>query len=201
MQRDLLSEDLIANDNTVRTLDGGVRQNDAAIPERPNNPVREELIHAITTAIQDRAEAGHRDFLAKLRDLDAEKQSVESCRDASQREIAYLERTLQSVDSNMATLKDRLEKAAAVTIAAESTPEPDVDSVVVATTVVHDQLYDLVSDELAIDDTVFVLSRAFEDGQIQLDVFLKHLRLLTREQFLKRVHIAKISRKLGLQQG
>lgn len=193
-QRDLLADDADAR-TPGAVFDG--RQGGSPAPERPNNPMREEVLHTIRSAIQERAEAGHRDFLAKLKDVDADRREMEAARDAVQRETAYLERTLQSAESSIATLGERIDRAQATRATADAAKEPDIDAALMATTVVHDQLFDLVCDELAIDDTIFTLGRAFDDGKLDLDVFLKHLRALAREQFLKRAHIAKITARLG----
>jgi hypothetical protein len=50
---------------------------------------------------------------------------------------------------------------------------PDVDSMVVAGSVVETQLYDLVAEDMAIEDTIYVLGKALDRERIGLDVFLK----------------------------
>lgn len=50
---------------------------------------------------------------------------------------------------------------------------PEADKLVVATTVVHGQLYDLVCEDMAIEDAMFVLGRALDKEKVGLDVFLK----------------------------
>lgn len=50
---------------------------------------------------------------------------------------------------------------------------PDADKLVVASTVVHGQLYDLVTEEMAVEEAMFVLGRALDRERVGLDVFLK----------------------------
>jgi len=50
---------------------------------------------------------------------------------------------------------------------------PEVDSMVVAGSVVEMQLYDLVAEEMAIEDTIYVLGKALDRERITLEVFLK----------------------------
>lgn len=50
---------------------------------------------------------------------------------------------------------------------------PAVDEVLVAPTVVGEQLYGLVADERSIADAMFLLSRALDKGRIEGDVFVK----------------------------
>jgi ESCRT-I complex subunit TSG101 len=67
------------------------------------------------------------------------------------------------------------------------------------------RLLQLISDDLAIDDTFYVLGRALDAERIELDPFLKVCepwrikliavqltRTLAREQFLKRATVKKI---------
>lgn len=50
---------------------------------------------------------------------------------------------------------------------------PEVDSMVVAGSVVETQLYELVAEEVAIEDTIYVLGKALDRERITLEVFLK----------------------------
>lgn len=75
---------------------------------------------------------------------------------------------------------------------------PPIDDIVCAQTLVHTQLYDLVSEISAIEDTIYVLSKALDKGRIPLDVFLKNVRGLAREQFMKKKLVEKVVGVLGL---
>lgn len=57
----------------------------------------------------------------------------------------------------------------------------------------HDRLIDLVAECNAIEDAMYQLSRAFGAETITLDHFLKHIRILAREQFLKRALAMRIA--------
>ncbi|KAJ8104547.1 hypothetical protein OPT61_g10699 [Boeremia exigua] len=50
---------------------------------------------------------------------------------------------------------------------------PDVDDVLVAPTVVGQQLYTLAAEERGIADALFILGRALDKGRITADVFVK----------------------------
>lgn len=50
---------------------------------------------------------------------------------------------------------------------------PNVDEVLVAPTVVGEQLYGLVAEELAIGDALFALTRASDRGKIPADIYIK----------------------------
>ncbi|OCH95529.1 UEV-domain-containing protein [Obba rivulosa] len=70
--------------------------------------------------------------------------------------------------------------------------DPEVDELVCSTTIVYNQLVDLVAEDNAIEDTVYHLHRALNTGRINLERFLRTTRVLAEEQFLKRALIEKI---------
>ncbi|GAA5983457.1 hypothetical protein JCM5350_007657 [Sporobolomyces pararoseus] len=70
----------------------------------------------------------------------------------------------------------------------------DVDEIICGSTVVYTQLLDLVAEDSALEDTIYALGRGLNSGtaNIDLDQFLKRVRALAREQFIKRATINKI---------
>eukprot|EP00301_Raphidiophrys_heterophryoidea_P007862 c12993_g1_i1.p1 GENE.c12993_g1_i1~~c12993_g1_i1.p1 ORF type:complete len:372 (+),score=99.93 c12993_g1_i1:737-1852(+) len=67
-----------------------------------------------------------------------------------------------------------------------------IDQLVVASDVRSEQLLELVADDRAIMDTVYWLDKALEQGSIDLAVWLKTVRNITKEQYKKRALIRKI---------
>ncbi|KAJ9097143.1 hypothetical protein QFC21_004812 [Naganishia friedmannii] len=74
--------------------------------------------------------------------------------------------------------------------------EVSVDEVVCSISIVHNQLIDLVAEDNAIEDTVYHLTRALDAERLDLDRFLKQIRILGREQYQKRALIEKITMEL-----
>ncbi|GAA5925797.1 hypothetical protein JCM1841_006319 [Sporobolomyces salmonicolor] len=70
----------------------------------------------------------------------------------------------------------------------------EVDEIVCGSTVVYTQLLDLVAEDAALEDTIYALGRGLHSGtaNIDLDQFLKRVRALAREQFIKRATVNKI---------
>ncbi|GAA5904639.1 hypothetical protein JCM8208_004837 [Rhodotorula glutinis] len=70
----------------------------------------------------------------------------------------------------------------------------DVDEIVCGSTVVYTQLLDLVAEDAALEDTIYALGRGLNSGvaNIDLDRFLKRVRILAKEQFAIRATINKI---------
>lgn len=108
---------------------------------------------------------------------------------------------LKAVSSVCKTTGDRL--AASVSEITESIhslqarPDPEPDSLVLATSIVGNQLVELVAEDNAIEDTLYQLGRALNAERIGLDMFLKQTRMLAREQFMKRALANKISQAMG----
>lgn len=73
-----------------------------------------------------------------------------------------------------------------------------MDEVLVGPTVVAEQLYRLVAEERGIAEAMFVLGRALDRGRVQGEVFVRVMRQLARERFLKKVLIGKVGRGMGL---
>ncbi|KAH9460741.1 hypothetical protein Pst134EB_008899 [Puccinia striiformis f. sp. tritici] len=78
---------------------------------------------------------------------------------------------------------------------------PDVDELVCSTTVLYNQLWELILHDKVIDDTVYTLSKSLNSSddeiKINLDKFLKRIRILGHQQFLIRVKINHIQQQLG----
>ena len=134
---------------------------------------------------------------------------------AMQHELQQLKTLSDSLESNERILADSMRRADEVMEEAKRRDVPDVDDVLVAPTVVGKQLYEVVAEERALEDTMFVLGRALDKGRLGLEGFLKvHIafrnptvqeltipkqsRSLAREQFLKKALVKKISKGMDL---
>ncbi|WAR53509.1 hypothetical protein PtB15_3B17 [Puccinia triticina] len=77
----------------------------------------------------------------------------------------------------------------------------EVDELVCSTTVLYNQLWELIINDKVIEDLIYHLSKALNnslDGsKIDLEKFLKRVRILGHEQFLIRVTINQICHQLG----
>jgi ESCRT-I complex subunit TSG101 len=102
------------------------------------------------------------------------------------------------MNSNTNILHDALHKADGVIEGSKNHPVPDVDELLVAPTVVANQLYTLVAEEKALGDAIFMLGRAVERGRISPAVFSKMTRSLAREWYLKKALVRKIGQGMGL---
>jgi len=114
-------------------------------------------------------------------------------------EIRALESLSQILTSNTSILHSSMQEADKVIESSKGKPPPAIDEILVAPTVVGNQLYELVCEERSLGDALFVLGRAVERGRIGAAVFAKVTRSLAREWYLKKALVKKIGRGMGLE--
>ncbi|CAE6516780.1 unnamed protein product [Rhizoctonia solani] len=109
---------------------------------------------------------------------------------------------LEAVRSVCTTVGDRLQdvvtRAEANVRNLKSKGDPEVDELVCSTAIVYNQLVDLIAEDKAIEDTIYHLHRALNSGRIDLDKFIRTVRILAQEQFMKRALVEKITEGLPI---
>ena len=75
---------------------------------------------------------------------------------------------------------------------------PPPDAILVAPTVVGQQIYELVAEERACVEGRAVLGRALDKGRVGCESWTKGVRGLAREEFLKKALIRKAAGGMGL---
>ena len=115
-----------------------------------------------------------------------------------QAEIQSLESLTNLLNTNTNILHTALHDADAVIDSSQHRTAPNIDEILVAPTVVGNQLYELISEERSLGDALFMLGRAVEKGVMSPAVFAKMTRSLAREWYLKKALAKKIGRGMGL---
>lgn len=115
-----------------------------------------------------------------------------------QAEMQALESMNSLLNTNTQVLHTALRDADGVIESSQHRTAPNVDELLVAPTVVGNQLYELVSEERSLGDALFVLGRAVERGRVDAPVFAKMTRSLAREWYLKKALAKKIGKGMGL---
>ncbi|KAH9854147.1 UEV-domain-containing protein [Lenzites betulinus] len=133
----------------------------------------------------ERLRANQADLLAGAPALRDEMARLEAVRDVCRGVAARLESVVGAGERNVAELRRK--------------GDPEVDELVCSTTIVHNQLINLVAEDNAIEDTIYHLHRALNAGRVDLERFLRTTRVLAEEQFMKRALIEKI--QTGMQLG
>lgn len=136
-----------------------------------------------------------------LQSLAAQRIALNNALVKLQQESSGLTAIKGMLDGNQAALNESLARADQLIKKVPALTPPSIDDLLVAPTVVANQLYDLVAEEKALGDAIFNLGRAVEKGRIEPQVFVKMVRGLARELFTKKMLIRKCSRGMGLDDG
>ncbi|GJJ72057.1 ESCRT-I complex subunit TSG101 [Entomortierella parvispora] len=112
-------------------------------------------------------------------------------------EIESLRDLHTKIQYNITTLTRCIEQLNAKIEQIQAWPEEPVDEIICGSSVVHNQLFELVAEEIAIEDTIYLLGKALSQDKVELNAYMKHLRNLSREQFMKKALIKKVKVQLG----
>ncbi|KAK0665436.1 UEV domain-containing protein [Cercophora samala] len=185
------SEDLTLSIPTTNT----------SAPPIPPNPEKDALLHQLASTLFSLRQQARDQNNSSLAGLQSQRQAMAAASQRMQAESAQLSQLSNLLTSNTAILQDSLRKADGVIENSSRLPEPNIDELLVAPTVVGNQLYDLVAEERALADAIFVLGRAVERGRIAPQTFAKMTRSLAREWYLKKALVKKIGVGMGLSTG
>ncbi|KAG2368509.1 UEV domain-containing protein [Suillus spraguei] len=161
-------------------------------PPRPPNPellrlhaqVHEKIASELASLSQvmlldgERLGAQQTDLLAGEPAIRDEMGRLEAVRDVCSNVSSRLRNTVDQGERNIAELRRK--------------GDPEVDELICSTSIVHNQLINLVAEDNAIEDTIYHLHRALNTGRIDLERFLRSTRVLAEEQFTKRALMEKI---------
>ncbi|KAI0736986.1 UEV-domain-containing protein [Fomitopsis betulina] len=165
---------------------------EAPAPPRPPNPellrlhgqvhakLRSELasLQQAMALDAERLRAHQADLLAGEPAIRDEMARLEAVRDVCRTVAERMRGVVDAGARNVAELKRK--------------GDPEVDELVCSTTIVHNQLVNLVAEDNSIEDTIYHLHRALNSGRIDLEKFIRTTRALAEEQFMKRALIEKI---------
>ncbi|KZL63419.1 ESCRT-I component [Colletotrichum tofieldiae] len=167
-------------------------------PPIPPNPEKDALLHQLAQTLHSLRQRSRQQNESSMAGLQAQRTAMISAFSTLQSEMGTLGQTSALLQSNANILVEALRKADSVIEGSARQTAPDIDELLVAPTVVANQLYALVAEEKAMGDTIFVLGRAVERGRISPAVFAKTTRSLAREWYLKKALVRKIGKGMGL---
>jgi ESCRT-I complex subunit TSG101 len=169
-----------------------------AAPPIPPNPEKDALLRQLAVTLASLRQRSRQQNDSSMAGLHAQRTALLSVVPTMQAEVAQLSQLSSFATSNTSILHEALHKADAVIEGSKSHPKPDIDELLVAPTLVSNQLYSLVAEERALGDAIFMLGRAVERGRITPTVFAKTTRSLAREWYLKKALVRKIGQGMGL---
>lgn len=167
-------------------------------PPVPLNPEKDILLHQLAqTLAAQRQQIRDKNDLS-LAGLRAQRAAMLAAAQRLQQDMSDVAQLSALLTSNTEILHESLAQADGLIANSQQTPAPAIDDLLVGPTVVANQLYDLVAEERALADAVFMLGRAVERGRIAPAVFAKMTRSLAREWYLKKALVRKVGRGMGL---
>ncbi|KAG6059867.1 hypothetical protein E4U32_003778 [Claviceps aff. humidiphila group G2b] len=169
-----------------------------APPPIPPNPEKDKLLRQLAQTLFTVRQQTRQQNEASMAGLQAQQNAMQHAMAGIQSESSQLTQLSSLLASNTQILHDALRKADDVIESSRSHPSPDIDELLVAPTVVANQLYTLVAEERALGDVIFILGRAVERGRISPAVFAKTTRSLGREWYLKKALVRKIGKGMGM---
>jgi len=167
-------------------------------PPIPPNPEKDALLHQLASTLYSLRQRSRAQNESSLQGLQAQRTAMLSALSALQSDLSAISNLSSLLASNTTILQSSLRQADSVITSSASKSPPGTDELLVAPTVVANQLYDLVAEERALGDAIFVLGRAVERGRVAPATFAKMTRSLAREWYLKKALARKIGRGMGL---
>uniref|UniRef100_A0A8D0GXY8 Tumor susceptibility 101 n=1 Tax=Sphenodon punctatus TaxID=8508 RepID=A0A8D0GXY8_SPHPU len=161
--------------------------------------IRASLISAVSDKLRWRMKEEMDRAQAELNALKRTEEDLKKGHQKLEEMVTRLDQEVAEVDKNIELLKKKDEELSSALEKMESQSENnDIDEVIVPTAPLYKQILNLYAEENAIEDTIFYLGEALRRGVIDLDVFLKHVRLLSRKQFQLRALMQKARKTAGL---
>lgn len=168
-------------------------------PPIPPNPEKEHLLQAISTSLAQQAQQKVSQTLSAIAPLQAQQQALRAARARLEGEIRQVEHLDQALSSNEAILRRSIQDCDHTIETAKSKKQPPIDEVLVAPTMVATQLWTLCAEEAACRETMYVLQKAVDRGRVSGSDFVRQMRGLGRECFLKMALARKCARGMGLE--
>ncbi|WPH02409.1 Hypothetical protein R9X50_00527200 [Acrodontium crateriforme] len=168
-------------------------------PPIPPNPEKEHLLQALSATLTEQAQKKVNQNLAARTALLAQQAALQSAYAKLQGELRQLAQLGQTLDVNERILHKAISDCDAATAATKNKPPPPIDDVLVAPSLVAQQLWTLCAEEAAGKEAMYVLQQAVDRGRVGADVFVRVMRSLGREAFLRKATMRKCAKGLGLE--
>lgn len=168
-------------------------------PPIPPNPEKEHLLHALSETLVQQAQRKVHQNLSAMAPLQAQQHALRAAQERLEAEIRQVDQLDKVLASNEAILRRSIQDCDRTISNAKSKPPPPIDEVLIAPTMVANQLWTLCAEEAACREAMYVLQKAVDRGRVGGNDFVRQMRALGRECFLKMVLARKCARGLGLE--
>lgn len=159
--------------------------------------IKASLVSAVEDKLKRRIQEKVNQCQAEIQTLKRTQQELNEGQSKINDIIGRLERDEQELTKSIAVLKDKEQELERALESLEKVDGIDVDEAVTTTAPLYKQLLNAYAEEAAIEDAVYFMGEALRSGVIDLEVFLKHVRQLSRKQFMLRALMQKCRQKAG----
>lgn len=142
-------------------------------PPIPPNPEKDALLKALSNTLIAQLNQTVASNHSAIGPLQAQQVALRQAMTKLQAELDQLQHLDTALASNESILLNSMREADRVVEDSKSRQVPEVDEVLVAPTVVGNQLYTLCAEERAVGDAMFVLGRGLDGGRVGFDTFVK----------------------------
>ncbi|XP_036671758.3 tumor susceptibility gene 101 protein [Drosophila suzukii] len=160
--------------------------------------IKASLISAVEDKLRRRIQEKVNQYQAEIETLNRTKQELVEGSSKIDAIISRLEREQVDLQKNISVLKDKEQELEKSLETLESAEAIDPDEAVTTTAPLYRQLLNAYADEAATEDAIYYLGEGLRGGVIDLETFLKHVRQLSRKQFILRATMQKCRQKAGL---
>ncbi|EDW94792.1 tumor susceptibility gene 101 protein [Drosophila yakuba] len=160
--------------------------------------IKASLISAVEDKLRRRIQEKVNQYHAEIETLNRTKQELVEGSSKIDAIISRLEREQVDLQKNISVLKDKEQELEKSLETLESAEAINPDEAVTTTAPLYRQLLNAYADEAATEDAIYYLGEGLRGGVIDLETFLKHVRQLSRKQFILRATMQKCRQKAGL---
>ncbi|XP_030572777.1 tumor susceptibility gene 101 protein [Drosophila novamexicana] len=160
--------------------------------------IKASLISAVEDKLRRRIQEKVNQYQAEIETLNRTKQELVEGSAKIDAIVTRLEREEVDLQKNISILRDKEEELKKSLETLESAEAIDPDEAVTTTAPLYRQLLNAYADEAATEDAIYYLGEGLRGGVIDLETFLKHVRTLSRKQFILRATMQKCRQKAGL---
>ena len=196
-----LPEDLLTSPFDMPLPSQASNNTNHPAPPIPPNPEKDSLLSVLSHTLTEQVHSAIASNATMLPPLRAQHAAMQATLQKMQQEHRSLTALSDLLASDEKILHKAMHDADKCIADAKHGTVPGVDDVLVAPTIVGEQLYELVAEERACMEARTVLGRALDRGRVGCEGWVKGVRGLAREEFLKKVLIRKCARGMGLRDG
>ncbi|KAJ1970960.1 suppressor protein stp22 of temperature-sensitive alpha-factor receptor and arginine permease [Dimargaris xerosporica] len=153
---------------------------------------------AVYDKLTERLDSFNKSMKHKTTHLLAINQHLNHGEELVEKEKRQLLSMQRKIENNIGVLESKHEELQRQESIIEKLPPPDPTTIFRGKQPAYEQLFDLVADDNAIEDTIYYLGKALSLGKIELTLYLKLVRSLAHDQFMCRTLIQKIRHQAQL---